>query len=84
MTTHFNKLLKEIKQKNFIRIDEHENLKLKFEAFGATLKGDKHNVNQDSMIFSEGIYIICDGHGANGKQISQFIAHTTHSKTKFI
>jgi serine/threonine protein phosphatase PrpC len=32
------------------------------------------------MVFSEGIYIICDGHGANGKQISEFISQTTYSK----
>lgn len=40
-------------------------------------------MNQDSMAFSEGVYIICDGHGTNGKQISEFVSQTAHSKYAF-
>lgn len=67
----FNRIVKEIKQKSCIRRDdETEVFKNKVEGFGASIKGDKHNVNQDSLVFSDCIYIICDGHGTNGKQIS--------------
>lgn len=67
----FNKIVKELKQKNYIRReDETEVYRSKIEGYGTSIKGDKHNVNQDSLIFSEKIFIICDGHGTNGKQIS--------------
>lgn len=46
--------------------------------------GDKHSENQDSVYFSQGIYVLCDGHGSNGKQISSFVAEAVHSNPFFI
>lgn len=77
----FNRIVKELKHKTLARREEeNENSATKIECFGATLKGDRHNVNQDSIIFSDNIYIVCDGHGANGKQVSEFVSKTSHSK----
>jgi hypothetical protein len=76
----FDRIVKEIKQKNCIRRDdENEVVRRKIEGFGASVKGEKHNVNQDSMVFSDGVYLICDGHGTNGKQISEFVSTLAHS-----
>jgi len=78
----FNRIVKELKHKTLTRREEeNENNGSKIESFGASLKGDRHNVNQDSIIFSDNIYIVCDGHGANGKQISEFVSKTTHSNS---
>jgi hypothetical protein len=76
----FNKLVKELKQKNYIRReDETEVVRDKIEGHGASIKGEKHSVNQDSLAFSEKVFIVCDGHGTNGKQISEFVCNLTHS-----
>ena len=44
--------------------------------FTASLKGGKHTINQDSLAWAEGVYIIADGHGTHGKLVSQFITTT--------
>lgn len=76
----FDRIVKEIKHKKCIRRDDETELsRAKIEAHAATIKGQKHANNQDSYAFSDGIYIICDGHGTNGKQISEFVSSLAHS-----
>lgn len=36
-------------------------------------------MNQDSLAYSDNVYIICDGHGTNGKQISELVSTLAHS-----
>jgi serine/threonine protein phosphatase PrpC len=45
-----------------------------------TLIGTKHQENQDVIRVAEGIYIICDGHGSNGKEVASFVASTLIGK----
>ena len=48
------------------------------ETFSETTKGHHHEENQDAVKYSKGVYIICDGHGSNGKQVANFVANTLH------
>lgn len=45
-----------------------------------TIKGRSGKENQDSLVVYPGIYIVCDGHGQNGKEVSEFVSMKLLSK----
>ena len=80
MIINFNRALKNIKMKgSLINRGKNSQLKSKVEVSSFSLKGNKQTGNQDSVAWAEGIYIIADGHGTNGKLVSQFITNNALS-----
>ena len=34
--------------------------------------------NQDTMVVDKSLFIVCDGHGKNGKAVSEFVGRVLH------
>ena len=77
MMNNFYKELKRIKRNNLSRKKSEENrkdsIKKPYEAYSASLAGNKQTENQDYVKIMEGIFVICDGHGSNGKEVAKFV-----------
>lgn len=40
--------------------------------------------NQDTMVVDKSLFIVCDGHGKNGKMVSDFVAKVLHESCSFL
>ena len=57
-------------------VDEIRDNKDRCEAYSALLSQGINTENEDSIKFTEGIYVLCDGHGSNGKEVSRFVCES--------
>jgi serine/threonine protein phosphatase PrpC len=40
--------------------------------------------NQDTIVVDKSIWIVCDGHGRNGKTVSEFVGRVLHESCTFV
>ena len=65
-------------------VDEIRDNKDRCEAYSALLSQGINIDNEDSIKFTEGIYVLCDGHGSNGKEVSRFVCESVFRNHFFL
>lgn len=74
--TAFHKELRHVKERNIMskKIEDKKDLaKEIFEAYSVTCMGSHNVENQDYVKMADGVYLICDGHGSNGREVAKYV-----------
>ena len=78
MMTNFHRELNKIKNKNATvnrNSIKKNTIKKSIDAYSSTLVGSKHDESICFITMRDGIFLICEGLGSNGKEVAKFIGN---------